>query len=263
MLETLLSGLAAAAAVMAFTALISRRVGKVAVVDVAWGLAFVAIAWASLVVGSMSARSWLLTALTTIWGGRLAWHIARRSRGHGEDPRYEKLMADVPPAKRFTWALRRVFGLQGVLAWFIGLPLMVAATTDRPLRFVALAGVLVWLVGFTVEAVGDAQLARFKADPANKGHVMDRGLWAWTRHPNYFGDATMWWGLWLVAAEAWPGILTVLSPLAMTLLIYFVSGVKLLEKSMSQRPGYRDYISRTSAFVPLPPKRAARPEQSS
>jgi len=113
----------------------------------------------------------------------------------------------------------------------------------------------VWIVGFAFEAVGDAQLRRFKADPANRGRVMDQGLWAWTRHPNYFGDAMVSWGLWLVAAGHWPGVLTVLSPVLMTVLLVRVSGAKLLEKAMGARPGYADYISRTSSFLPRPPRR--------
>ena len=159
---------------------------------------------------------------------------------------------------RTGYAVRKVFVVQGLAAWFVALPVQVAAATDEPLGWLAAAGVLVWLAGLTFEAVGDAQLARFKADPANRGRVMDRGLWAWTRHPNYFGDAAVWWGVWLVAAEAWPGVLTVLSPVAMTYFLAFATGARLLESQMSERPGYREYVQRTSMFVPMPPRRARR-----
>ena len=133
--------------------------------------------------------------------------------------------------------------------------MQVAASTDSALGWVAWLGVVVWLVGVAFEAVGDAQLAAFKRDPANRGRVMDRGLWGWTRHPNYFGDAAVWWGVWLVSAEAWPGVLTVLSPVAMTYFLVFATGARLLEKSMMKRPGYPEYAARTSMFFPLPPKR--------
>ena len=243
------------AVAMGLTALWARRVGRYAVVDVTWGLVFVAIGWVAYLVGEHSARSLLLAALVTLWGGRLAWHIRGRAVGKGEDPRYEKLLSVKPPEERFRYALVRVFATQGAAAWFVSLPLQVAAATDRGLGVVGGLGVAVWLVGVTFEAVGDAQLRAFKADPANKGKVMDRGLWAWTRHPNYFGDSAVWWGLFLVAAEAWPGVLTVLSPILMTYFLAFATGARLLESEMAKRPGYREYMERTSMFLPLPPKK--------
>ena len=258
MLETLGAvvgaSLATAALAMAATALVARRLGRVSVVDVTWGLVFVAIGWVAFVVGTGSARSLLLAVLVTVWGGRLAWHIRRRALGAGEDPRYDRLLADAPEGRRFAVAVRKVFVVQGLAAWFVSLPLQVAAATDRPLGWIAAAGVVVWLVGVTFEGVGDAQLAAFKRDPANRGRVMDRGLWAWTRHPNYFGDAAVWWGLWLVAAEAWPGVLTVLSPVAMTYFLAFATGARLLESEMARRPGYPEYMERTSMFFPRPPR---------
>ncbi|WP_338751755.1 DUF1295 domain-containing protein [Janibacter alittae] len=251
-----LAGLGIVAAALAVTALVAQRQGRFAVIDATWPLLFVLIAWASVAAGEGSGRSWLLAVLATVWGGRLAWHLVGRLRGAGEDPRYSEMLEDVPPERRFAVAVRKIFLTQGVVAWFVGLPLMVAATTDHDLGFVAALGALVWLVGILFEAIGDAQLKAFKADPANKGRVMDRGLWAWTRHPNYFGDACVWWGLWLIAAGAWPGVLTVLSPLAMTYLLAFGTGARLLERSMAQRPGYPEYMERTSMFFPLPPTRS-------
>jgi steroid 5-alpha reductase family enzyme len=249
------ASLATAALVMTATALVARRVGRVSVVDVAWGLLFVAIGWVALALGDGSARSLLLALLVTVWGGRLAWHIRRRALGAGEDPRYDKLLAGAPEGRRFGYAVRKVFVVQGLAAWFVALPVQVAAATDRPLGWVAAAGLLVWAVGMVFEVVGDAQLAAFKRDPANRGRVMDRGLWAWTRHPNYFGDAAVWWGLWLVAAEAWPGVLTVLSPAVMTYFLAFATGARLLESEMAKRPGYPEYMERTSVFLPRPPRR--------
>jgi len=250
------ASLATAALAMTLTALVARRLGKVSVVDITWGLVFVAIGWVSFVVGEGSGRSLLLAALVTVWGGRLAWHIRTRALGAGEDPRYGTLLADAPPGKRFGLAVRKVFVVQGLAAWFVALPLQVAAATDRPLGWIAVVGVVVWLVGVAFEGVGDAQLAAFKRDPTNRGGVMDRGLWAWTRHPNYFGDAAAWWGVWLVSAEAWPGVLTVLSPVLMTYVLAFATGARLLESQLAKRPGYPEYVERTSMFIPRPPKRS-------
>lgn len=252
---TLLS-LAAAAVVMGVTALIARRLGKVSVVDIAWGLVFVAIAWVCTLVGA-GPRSLLLAFLVTIWGGRLAWHIRRRALGAGEDPRYEKLLSAAPPEKRFAYAVRRVFVVQALAAYLVSMPLQVAAAADaKPLGWIAALGLVVFAVGVGFETIGDAQLARFKADPANKGKIMDRGLWAWTRHPNYFGDSAVWWGLWVIAAEVWPAVLTVFSPVIMTYFLAFATGARLLESEMAKRPGYPEYMRRTSMFFPLPPKRS-------
>ena len=258
MTAVLIASLVAVALVITATAIWSRRTGIISVVDTMWGLFFVAVGWAVALAGGFSARSVLLAVLASVWGLRLAWHIGNRARGHGEDYRYVELSKDVPPEKKFAWAVKRVFVTQGVVAWFVALPLTVAATTDKALGWVAWVGVVIWAAGLFFEAVGDAQLKAFKADPANKGKIMDRGLWAWTRHPNYFGDSTVWWGLWVIAAEAWPGVLTILSPIAMTYFLAFRTGAKLLEKAMSKRPGYPDYMERTSGFFPLPPKRRSR-----
>ncbi|MFC7491082.1 MULTISPECIES: DUF1295 domain-containing protein [unclassified Knoellia] len=254
-----LSALVAAAVVMGITALVARRLGRISVVDIAWGLLFVVIAWVCALLGP-GPRSLLLAVLVTLWGGRLAWHIRRRALGAGEDPRYEKLLSQAPPEKRFAYAARKVFLVQGLAAYVISLPLQVsAATGSQPLGWVAALGFAVFLVGIGFETVGDAQLARFKADPANKGRIMDRGLWGWTRHPNYFGDAAVWWGLWLIAAEVWPAVLTVFSPIVMTYFLAFATGARLLESEMAKRPGYPEYMERTSMFFPLPPRRP-RPE---
>ncbi|QKT08051.1 DUF1295 domain-containing protein [Gordonia sp. X0973] len=236
---------------------VGHRIGRYNVVDVGWGLGFVGVAWLALVLGDGDAtRRWLLAALVSIWGLRLSLHMFVKSRGHGEDPRYVEMLAryEGPPVRV---AATRVFATQGAAQWFVSLPIQlsaVASATTGAACVALVAGIAVWLVGFGFEAIGDAQLRRFKADPANKGRIMDRGLWAWTRHPNYFGDACVWWGLWLIAASAWPGVLTALSPVAMTYFLVVATGARLLEQSMGRRPGYAEYQRRTSFFVPRPPR---------
>jgi steroid 5-alpha reductase family enzyme len=178
-----------------------------------------------------------------------------RSRGHGEDPRYAELLAKAPGNPQL-FALRRIYLTQGVVMWFVSLPVQIAMFTQGEANLVTLLGLLLWVVGFTFETVGDLQLTRFRSDPSTKGQVLDTGLWRYTRHPNYFGDACVWWGLSLVAFSVWPGVLTILSPLVMTWLLAKGTGKPLLEKDMaSRRPGYADYVRRTSGFVPLPPKK--------
>ena len=248
--------LLAVAILMAVTAFVGRRQGRVSVVDTAWGLGFVVVALVAAVVGDGPLwRRLLVLLLVAVWGGRLARHMHTRNRGKGEDPRYEAMLAD-QPGDPFLVAVRKVYLVQGAAVWFVSLPLQVSAASGDGLVLVAVLGAAVWLLGVVFEAVGDAQLARFKADPGNKGTVMDRGLWGWTRHPNYFGDSAVWWGLYLVAASAWPGVLTVLSPVVMTYFLVFATGARLLEKEMSKRPGYPEYQQRTSYFIPRPPKRA-------
>ena len=245
----------AVAILMAVTAFVGRRQGRVSVVDTAWGLGFVVVALVAAVVGDGPLwRRLLVLLLVAVWGGRLARHMHTRNRGRGEDPRYEAMLAD-QPGDPFLVAVRKVYLVQGAAVWFVSIPLQVSAASGDGLVLVAVLGAAVWLLGVVFEAVGDAQLARFKADDRNKGTVMDRGLWGWTRHPNYFGDSAVWWGLYLVAASAWPGVLTVLSPVVMTYFLVFATGARLLEKEMSKRPGYPAYQQRTSYFIPRPPKR--------
>ena len=181
------------------TFLIGRRIGRYNVVDVAWGVGFVAVAAVAAWLGTGDLfRRILLLVLVAVWGLRLAWHMVVKSAGKGEDPRYRDLLGGDFSA---ATCCARCSLIQAAATWFVSLPLQVSAVlgpTPPVLRPVLIAGVALWLVGLLFEAVGDHQLRRFKADPANKGVIMDRGLWAWTRHPNYFGDACVWWGLWLV-----------------------------------------------------------------
>jgi len=241
------------------TFLIGRSIGRYNVVDATWGVSFVAVAAVGAALGTGDAfRRLLLLALVAVWGLRLAWHMIGKSAGKGEDPRYEALLKGDFSAVN---VLRKIFLLQAVVTWFISLPIQLSATlgpTPTALVPVLVAGVVVWAVGVLFEGVGDLQLRRFKADPANKGVIMDRGLWAWTRHPNYFGDAAVWWGLWLITITGWLSLSTVLSPVAMSYFLVYATGARLTEKIMADRPGFAEYRSRTSFFVPRPPRSSIR-----
>ena len=233
---------------------VGKRIGRYNVVDVIWGFGFVLVALVAALIGG-GFRTTIVALLVAVWGLRLSWHMVQKSKGKGEDPRYDELLGPNPST---ALVLRKIFFTQGAAQWFVSLPLQVSAATHAThgiWNVVLWLGVVLAIVGITFETIGDRQLAEFKANPANKGKVMDVGLWAWTRHPNYFGDASVWWGLWLIAASAWPGILTVLSPVVMTYFLVFATGARLLEKSMSKRPGYPEYQKRTSYFLPRPPKK--------
>ncbi|MFI2213932.1 DUF1295 domain-containing protein [Streptomyces sp. NPDC020141] len=227
------------------------------IVDVAWGLAFTAVAVVTHVLSAGhgdDARRLLVTLATAVWGLRLSAHIAHRGRGRGEDPRYEKMLAKARGSRNLH-ALRSVYLLQAALVWLISLPVQAAQYVSAPVTALTLAGAALWAVGLTFETVGDFQLARFTADPAHRGRIMDRGLWSWTRHPNYFGDFLVWWGLYLMACGSWQtAALCLVSPVVMSLLLTRGSGKRLLEAHMADRPGYADYAARTSGFFPLPPR---------
>lgn len=232
-------------------------------VDVVWGLGFAVVAVTTLVVSSGEGDLWrrvLVTVLTAVWGLRLGGHIYLRNRGHDEDPRYVELLSRAPGSPDL-YALRKVYLTQGVVLWFVSLPVQLAqyGRGDTLLGGSDVAvwlGVLVWLVGMTFETVGDAQLSSFRSDPASRGEVMDRGLWRYTRHPNYFGDACVWWALTLLALHHLPGLIALPSATLMTFLLVKGTGAKLLESTIGdRRPGYADYISRTSGFIPRPPKK--------
>ncbi len=225
-------------------------------VDVQWGLGFVLVAALGALFGAGAPqRRWLVLALVAVWGARLALHIHARNHGKPEDYRYAAMRAR--HRERFPRvSLATVFLLQGALLLWIALPLAAAQSAPSPAALgpLDLAGALVWLVGFLFEAVGDLQLARFRADPAHRGRVMDRGLWRYTRHPNYFGDAVAWWGHYLLAAAtgAW---WTACGPALMTFLLVRVSGVAMLEDALRRtKPGYREYVESTSAFLPRIPR---------
>jgi steroid 5-alpha reductase family enzyme len=238
-------------------AMIARRND---IVDIAWGLGFIVIAvWLLLQSETApSSRMYIASALVFAWGARLAWHIARRNLrpGKTEDARYAEW--------RRSWgrwfAVRsflQIFMLQGLFMLLISAPVQVVGAVAGPaFGALDLAGIAVWLCGFLFESIGDAQLARFLADPANRGHIMDRGLWALTRHPNYFGEATMWWGLGIMALSVPGGWVGLIGPITITWLLTKVSGIPLVERPRSGKPEWEAYKARTSAFLPLPPRKS-------
>jgi steroid 5-alpha reductase family enzyme len=235
--------------------LLSIRLQDTSIVDIFWGPFFVlqAAVYAALRPAGDDARQLLLLGLVTIWGVRLATHIAARHAGGGEDDRYARWRRQ----HGSTWPRRslvQVFWLQALLAWIIGAPLLVGFSSSAPLGALDAIGAAVWLVGFAFEAIADVQLTAFLRDGANRGRTMRSGLWRYSRHPNYFGDAAGWWGLWLVAVSA-GGAWTIVAPLLMTVLLVRVSGVGLLERTIAaRREGYDEYMRTTSAFIPMPPR---------
>ncbi|HQF62000.1 MAG TPA: DUF1295 domain-containing protein [Anaerolineaceae bacterium] len=238
--------------------LVSLILKNASIVDIFWGTGFVVVAWASffLTPDGFLPRKHLLLLLVTLWGLRLSTHILLRNWGKPEDFRYQAWRKQ----NGASWWWRsffKVFFLQGVLMWIISTPLLAAQLRPLPDRLIWLdfLAVLVWLIGFFFEAVGDYQLTRFRANPANKGQVLQTGVWRYTRHPNYFGDATQWWAYFLIALAA-GGWWTIFSPIIMTTLLLRVSGVALLEKSLAvEKPGYKEYIEKTSAFIPWFPRK--------
>jgi steroid 5-alpha reductase family enzyme len=233
---------------------LSLRLRDASIVDVFWGLGFAQIAIVACALGDgLEWRKLLVTGLTVFWGLRLAGYLFWRNAGTGEDYRYQAMRRRAG-ARFGLVSLVTVFGLQGVLMWLVSLPVQLAQAYPAPLAWLDAAGAGLWAIGMAFESLGDLQLARFKRDPANRGRVMDRGLWRYTRHPNYFGDACVWWGFYLIAcaAGAW---WTIPSPLLMTVLLLKVSGVAMLERTIvKRRPEYAAYMARTSAFVPWFPR---------
>lgn len=248
-------GLAAVLALMGGLWVASLKLRDASIVDPFWGLAFVVQVWVYAFAANIGdALPKLVVVLVTVWGLRLSAHLSLRNRGHGEDYRYARMRAEHGP--RFWWySLFSVFIAQGVIAWVVAAPLLVVLAKPEPvngLGWVAL-GLVLWGVGFFFEAVGDWQLARFKRDPANRGKLLTSGLWSLTRHPNYFGDATLWWGFFAVALAVDGGWVSVVGPALMTLLIRYVSGVAMLDRDQAEkRPAYADYIRSTPAFIPWP-----------
>jgi steroid 5-alpha reductase family enzyme len=243
--------------IMLCTWLLSVIIKNASIVDIVWGFGFAVNAIVlSIAVTGNSGRQILVACLVGVWGFRLAGYLAKRNIGHGEDWRY-KAMRKKKGAAFPLISLVTVFGLQGVLMFVVSLPVMFSNADSSPgVGPIAVMGVIAWMVGFGFEAVGDAQLARFKKDPANAGKVMNKGLWSLTRHPNYFGDSLMWWGIWIIAAETGSGVWSVVGPIVMTFFLLKVSGVPMLERSLSKRrEGWDQYVATTSGFIPRPPKR--------
>lgn len=255
-LQIYLIGLAAIVGLMTLLWLLSLRLKNSSIVDIFWGTGFVIAGWLyfALTPDGYFLRKLLISGLVTLWGLRLSLHILIRNWGKPEDFRYQKWRKE--SGESWWWrSYYRVFLLQGALLWIISAPLLAAQSAALPASLTALdyIGVLVWLVGFFFEAVGDFQLTQFKSRPENKGKVLNSGVWRYTRHPNYFGDAAQWWGYFLIAA-AGGGWWTIFSPILMTLLLLRISGVALLEKTLEKRPGYKEYVENTSAFIPWFPR---------
>jgi steroid 5-alpha reductase family enzyme len=257
-IEILLVSAALSLAYVTAVWLLSLVLRNASIIDIAWGLGFVLLgSLYHVALDGWGGRRVLVATLVLLWGLRLSGYLLWRSWGKGEDFRYKRVREKDP--ENFWWkSYFRVFLVQGFALGVISQPLRAAQESPSPDHLTAfdLIGTTVWAIGFLFESIGDFQLARFKANPANEGKVMHRGLWRFTRHPNYFGDATLWWGFYLIAAGAGDGWLTIYSPLLMTFILLRVSGVTFLERTLKQtKPEYEDYTRRTSAFFPRPPSR--------
>ena len=263
MVEALLINAAVAVGTLLVGWLVAVRIRDVSFIDAIWGGGMAVLAVASwLQLDEPGDRASLIAAMAAVWGLRLFWHLYTRWRGHGEDVRYARMLGKAKEQGRFAQAaLTKVFGPQAVLLYITCRPAqlgVLSGEASAAIAPLALAGAALWLLGMVFESVGDAQLKAFRANPANKGKVLDTGLWCYTRHPNYFGDCCVWWGIWLAAASAGPlvALASLPGPLFLTFTLTKWSGKPLLEKGLAKtRPGYADYVARTSGFIPWPPKK--------
>ena len=224
------------------------------VADIFWGIGFILVAWTLYILSEMpNNRGLLVNVLVTIWGLRLALHIFLRNRGKSEDFRYKAWREEW--GETFYWrSYLQVFLLQGVFLFLISLPIIFVNTRVREFGVFDILGLIIWTIGFFFEAVGDFQLLQFTKNPANKGKIMQTGLWKYTRHPNYFGEVTLWWGVFLFALSLPYGFLTIVSPLTITYLLIYISGIPMLEKKYENNPEFAEYKKRTNAFFPMPQK---------
>lgn len=250
---------------------VGRIVGRHAVIDVFWGSGFLVVYLESLysahLMSSNSAAPWLhegaassarmvVLVLVAIWSLRLSGYLALRQRGAGEDPRYTQILRGAKGKNETLYALKMIYGFQMVLLFFISIPLQFVAFSRQSFLPLVVVGAVLICVGVAFESVADFQLRKFLANPANRGTTLQSGLWATTRHPNYFGDAVVWWGIFAIAASSGWGVLSIASPLAMTFLLTSVSGKPLLEAKLKKtREGYEEYVATTSGFFPRVPKR--------
>lgn len=238
--------------------LISTRIKDASIIDIAWGPACALPAVLTFLrTDGAGPRAIVLTILVSLWAGRLAFYLAQRNLGHGEDYRYQKMRAAKASDAAFArWSLPYIYWLQGVIAWTVSLPVQLGQFGADGFGAIAWIGVIIFVIGLSFEAIGDWQLKQFKADPANKGKLMTSGLWSLTRHPNYFGDAMVWTGLAVIALESPYGVWTILSPIVMAYFLVNVSGKAMTERAMAKKyPEYADYKRRVSGFIPMPPKR--------
>jgi len=253
MIEMALTGAAVLLTLMAVLWAVSVFVKDASIVDSVWGLTFFVQALTFTVVASdISIRSGIVLGLVGLWSVRLSWHIFSRNHGNGEDYRYKAMREEHGTSKFWWYSFFSVFMLQGVLSIIVAAPLLfVISDSGSEFAMLDVIACILFAVGFYFEAIGDLQLLRFKKDPANKGKLLTTGLWSLTRHPNYFGDIVMWWSLFIFALSADAGWISFYGPLVMTLFIYNISGVKLLEKDLiKKKPDYEEYIKSTPAFVP-------------
>ncbi|MCX6732482.1 MAG: DUF1295 domain-containing protein [Candidatus Roizmanbacteria bacterium] len=224
------------------------------VADIAWGLGFVIFCWISLFISEITVRGILVSALVTVWGVRLASHIYLRNRNKPEDYRYQTWRNEWK--NFYLRSYLQIYLLQGLFLYFIALPfLFINKSAVSGITILDIVGILIWFIGFYFESVGDSQLKQFVSNPENKGKIMDQGLWRYSRHPNYFGEVTQWWGIFIIALSVPFGYLTVIGPLTITILILFISGIPLLEKKREGRVDWEKYKKQTSIFFPLPPKK--------
>jgi steroid 5-alpha reductase family enzyme len=244
--------------VMSFIWFLSLFLKNAGIIDIFWGVGFIIVAWMTFFIADgYVGRKLLVTAAVTAWGLRLSIHIFLRNFGLPEDRRYAAIRKKM--GKHFWWrSFFEVFGLQAILLWLISLTVQVAQISPVPDRLgrLDIVGIVVWTIGFAVECISDQQLTMFKADPENKTKVMDKGLWRYSRHPNYFGESLVWWGFFLIGMSVPGGVGALISPALITFLLLRVSGVPLLERNIAyRRPGYKAYIRRTSSFIPWFPEK--------
>ncbi len=238
------------------TFLLATLKRDMSIVDIAWGFGFILIAGAGMIVNfdTLSVRQWIIFLCVVLWGTRLAWHIVRRKRGHGEDARYAAL--------RTTWGTHvmlqsflKVFLLQGIVLWIIAVPIVVTYfSPNAPFGVMDIVGLILWTFGWIFEIIADQQLAYFKNDPLNKGKILTTGLWKYSRHPNYFGEVLLWWGIALSAFSGTSSLIVFFGPSVLLFLILFVTGIPPLEARYKGNPDFEAYKKTTNAFLPFPPK---------
>lgn len=224
-------------------------------VDIAWGLGFVCIALATFrQFPTQGIPAEIITTVTIIWGSRLTFHLFKRNWNKSEDFRYANWRKEWGRLVHVR-AFFQVYLLQGAIMLLVALPIIVTNSSAAQASWIVYVGLVLWVIGFLFEAIGDAQLKKFISNPDNRGKLMTKGLWRYTRHPNYFGEFVMWWGIWLISVSTGYGAYTIVSPLLLTFLLLFVSGIPMLEKKYQGRPDWEAYAKATSAFIPLPPRK--------
>lgn len=240
--------------------LISIKIRDVSIIDMFFAVILMAMTTAAYLFGNGShSRKLLMLFLVGIWALRITAYLIQRNWGHGEDVRYTKMRSWVKDDRSFVWfSLRKVFLLQGVVLWFCSFPVQMAMVYPQPaeLGWAAIAGTMLWVIGFLFETVSDQQLKRFRADKSKQGTVLRSGLWKYSRHPNYFGELCVWWGIFLVACDNPIGLLTIVGPLVYSYLVINITGQRTLDKKLTkEKPGYQEYMDTTSGLIPMPPRK--------